>query len=91
MTTALPPKPSNEGIEARMLLAECRTPLYPDYSLTEATRCMQWMDLVLWNRVNDPKRFRRFGAKEATLLSVITADDQFRGFKHYPNYWASIV
>jgi hypothetical protein len=48
---------------------------------------MQFMDLVLWNRVDDPTPFL---AKQATLLAVVTARGQFKGFEGYPSYNAGI-
>jgi hypothetical protein len=47
------------------------------------------MDLVIWNRYDDPAKF---GAKGATSLGdIIRAPRQFAGFEHYPNYDHSIV
>ena len=79
----LPDKNTEQGMEARVLLAECRSPSFAGYSLALATTCMQFMDLVLWNRVADPGPFL---AAHATLRSVVTARGQFRGFENYPNY-----
>jgi hypothetical protein len=42
---------------------------------------MQLMDLVLWNRVDNPAPFL---AKDHQLLSVIRARGQFQGFENYP-------
>lgn len=79
----LPQRISERGAEARLLLAECRGPSFAGYSLVLATKCMQLMDLVLWNRVKNPGPFL---AKQGTLLAVITAPGQFQGFQHYPHY-----
>jgi hypothetical protein len=49
---------------------------------------MQYMDLVLWNRVENP---RPFLAKDGTLLAVIKARGQFQGFENYPHYSRLIV
>lgn len=46
------------------------------------------MDLVIWNRTKSP---RQFGATSPTLLSVITAPNQFNGFSGYPKYDGTIV
>jgi hypothetical protein len=84
----LPEKGTDEGAEIRVLLAECRGPSFIGYNLAIATQCMQLMDLVLWNRVDNPGPFL---AKEATLLAVIKARGQFKGFEHYPDYSHLIV
>jgi hypothetical protein len=87
VTIKLPDKLTDAGLEARVLLAECRGPLYAGYTLAEATKCMELMDLVLWNRVRDPKPYL---AAKATLTSVVTAKGQFAGFENYPTYNAGI-
>lgn len=79
----LPDRTTDEGLEARVLLAECRGPSFSGYVLADAVTCMQFMDLVLWNRVKNPTPF---GAKRPTLQSVVTAKGQFAGFESYPNY-----
>jgi hypothetical protein len=84
---ALPDKMTDEGLEARVLLAECKGPAFPKYKLEDATTCMKYMDLVLWHRVSKPKLF---GAKHGTLTSVVTAKGQYQGFHHYPNYSGGI-
>jgi|SRR5579864_8589206 len=85
---SLPARGTDEGAESRLLLAECRGPSFSGYSLDDATSCMQMMDRVLWNRVNNP---RPFLAKNSTLLAVIKAHGQFQGFQNYPNYDAAIA
>lgn len=85
----LPPKNDVDGLEARVLLAECRTPAFSSYTLNDAKECMRLMDRVLWNRVAHP---RLFGLKsDSSLLDVVKAPGQFAGFSSYPNYDASIV
>jgi hypothetical protein len=85
----LPDKHTDLGAETRLLLAECRGPSFSAFSLSDATLCMDYMDLVLWNRVNNhPKQFM---ARTATLIGVITAPGQFAGFENYPNYDSRIV
>lgn len=88
VTIALPQKQTDEGAETRLLLAECLGPSIAGYNLANAKSCMQLMDRVLWNRVNNP---RPFLAKSPTLIAVITAPGQFQGFQHYPNYDHGIV
>jgi hypothetical protein len=84
----LPARGTDEGAETRVLLAECRGPAFQGFNMAEATTCFQLMDLVLWNRVSNPKPFL---AKASTLVAVITAHNQFQGFESYPNYSAAIV
>ncbi|CAE6700031.1 hypothetical protein R70006_00680 [Paraburkholderia domus] len=80
----LPPKNDNEGAEVRLLLAECRGPSFSTFTLSDATTCMQLMDLVLFNRLDNPGRF---GAKGATTVGdIIRAPGQFAGFQNYPKY-----
>lgn len=86
--TALPAKNTDAGAETRLLLAECRGPSFPGYNLAMAKQCMQLMDLVLRNRIKNP---RPFLSKAGTLLSIITAPRQFQGFRNYPNYDAGIM
>jgi hypothetical protein len=85
---ALPPRATDVGAETRLLLSECRGPSFAGYNLIDATSCMQLMDLVLSNRIDNPKPFL---AKHDTLLGVITAPGQFEGFQHYPHYSNAIV
>jgi len=79
----LPEKDTDHGAESRLLLAECRGPSLAGYNLADARTCMQLMHLVLWNRVKDPGPFL---AKAKTLVAVITAKGQFRGFEPYPDF-----
>jgi hypothetical protein len=44
---ALSPKDDVQGLEERVLLAECRSPSSSSYSLADAKNCMQLMDRVL--------------------------------------------
>ena len=83
------PAPKLEPVaETRLLMAECRGPASAGYSLADAKACMEFMDLVLWNRVDNPQPFL---AKANTLVAVLTAPGQFAGFQTYPNYSAAIV
>jgi hypothetical protein len=84
----LPNRDTDAGLEARVLLAECRGPAFSSFNLADATQCMQLMDRVLWNRVANPVPF---GAKAGSgLPGVVKARGQFAGFANYPNYDASI-
>ena len=80
----LPEKNSDEGAEARLLLAECPGPGHPSYTLDKATGAMQLMDAVLRNRLLNPGPFLAKGAK--TLRDIIKAKGQFAGFEGYPSY-----
>ena len=80
----LPDRSGNEGVEARVLIAECPGPAYAIYSLALAGEVMQLMDAVLWNRFSNPGPFLAPGAK--TLSDIVRAKDQFQGFEKYPNY-----
>jgi hypothetical protein len=85
---ALPDRMGNEGVEARILIAECPGPADASYSFTSATEAMQLMDVVLWNRLKNPGPFLARGAKG--LIDIVKAKGQFRGFEKYPNYNAGI-
>ena len=84
----LPPETLDEGLEARLLLAEVRGPLQAGYNLADATTAMQWMHIILQNRMADPKPF---GASQGTLVSVVTAPGQFAGFERYPRVGQAIL
>jgi hypothetical protein len=85
----LPDRKSDEGVEARVLLAECRSPARKDtFSMQLAGEAMQLMDAVLWNRMEDPKPFGAKGAK--SLADIVRAKGQFAGFEKYPDYDISI-
>jgi len=78
------------GAETRLLMAECRGPSFPNYTLVAATECMQLMDLVLYNRLkNNPGQFMAKHAK--TIIDIIKAPGQFAGFEKYPNYNGAIA
>ena len=85
----LPEKNETFGCETRLLLAECRGPANPSYTLADAKLAMQYMDRVLYNRLADPKPYGAAGAK--TIADVVRAKGQFAGFQNYPAYDASIV
>ena len=80
----LPTRGTDEGVEARVLLAECPGPSSASYSLADAMEAMQLMDAVLWNRMNNPGPFGAGHAKN--LADIVRAKGQFRGFENYPNY-----
>ncbi len=87
---SLPPRGTIEGAKTRILMAECRGPSSPKYKIDEAKQCMQLMNLVLYNRLNNTPA--HFGAKNAkSILDIIKAPGQFAGFENYPNYSPGIV
>jgi hypothetical protein len=69
------------GVKARVFLAECRSPAYSDYTATATKTTMQWMNVVLQNRIVN---YRPFGATGPNLLAVVRARGQFAGFQGYP-------
>ncbi|MEY4562742.1 MAG: hypothetical protein RLZZ618_2019 [Pseudomonadota bacterium] len=80
----LPEKKSDDGVEARVLLAECRGPAASSYTIELAAEAMQLMDAVLWNRMANPGPYMAKGAK--TLADIVRAPKQFEGFGKYPDY-----
>ena len=84
----LPPINTDEGLEVRVLLAEVRGPQQAGYNLADATIAMQWMHIILRNRIADPQPF---GASDGTLKAVVTARNQFAGFEKYPNMGNNIL
>ena len=84
----MPDRMSNEGVEARILIAECPGPSNASYNVALASEAMQLMDAVLWNRLENPARFLAKGAK--SLVDIVKARGQFKGFEKYPDYNARI-
>lgn len=85
----LPDKNESAGCETRLLLAECRSPAYAIYTVENAKLSMQYMDKVLYNRLDDPKPYGAAGAK--TIADIVRAKGQFAGFQNYPNYDTDIA
>lgn len=85
----LPDRNSDEGVESRVLLAECPGPANPNYTIELVSEAMQLMDAVLWNRMKNPGPFLAAHAK--SLADVVRARGQFRGFEKYPDYNAGII
>jgi len=80
---ALPAESTEEGMLARLFLAEAHGPGQSGYDAAESKTAMQWMRVVLANRLNNsPERFNAKGAK--TLLDIVKAPKQFEGFHDYP-------
>jgi len=84
----LPDESSNAGVETRILLAECRGPAARDYTFAAATEAMQLMDVILRNRLKNPKPFMARGATD--IAGIVRARGQFAGFENYPKYSAMI-
>jgi hypothetical protein len=53
----LPDAKTNAGLEVRLFICETRKPHKPGYDLQEAILAMQYMDLVLYNRLVSPGFF----------------------------------
>jgi hypothetical protein len=85
----LPAPNTQAGLLARLFLAETASPETQGvkWSVADAKKSMQWMRLVLQNRLaNNPEQFMARGAK--TLQDIVTAQDkgklQYQGFGKYP-------
>lgn len=80
----LAPVNSEEGMLVRLLLAENTTPDETSYDASKAKKAMQWMRVVLANRLasKNPGEFRAPGAK--TLTDIVKGKNQFEGFGDYP-------
>lgn len=75
----LPAINTDQGILARVMIAEARNPGYASYDADEARRCLQAMKAVVDNRLRH--RPERFGARGATnYADVVTARGQWAGF-----------
>lgn len=76
------------GLQARLFLAECRSPAYSDYNAAATKKSMQWMDIVLHNRVAN---YKAFGASGPNMTAVVSASGQFAGFQNYPTLSTTIA
>jgi hypothetical protein len=84
----LPAENTQEGLVTRLLLSETQTPSNLTYKDADAQKAMEWMHLVLYNRLKDPTRF---GAKKnAGIVDLIKAKGQFAGFENYPKIAAGV-
>jgi hypothetical protein len=85
----LPPPSTEAGAVVRLLLAEVRTPSFPDYDAATALLIMQRMKLILQNRLNhNPQQYGAPGAQNLTdiIKGHFGKGEQFAGFSHYPIY-----
>src|SRR5262249_33530897 len=78
----LPGAASQEGLLARLLLLESISPEMSGYDVAKSKQGMQWMRLVLANRLAKPEPFLAKGAK--TIEDIVKAKNQFEGFGNYP-------
>jgi hypothetical protein len=85
----LPPATTDEGMMARLFLAETASPERKGWDVADAKKSMQWMRLVLKNRLdNDPAQFNAAGAK--TRQDIVRGSGQYRGFGSYPTIDADV-
>ncbi|HLX03401.1 MAG TPA: hypothetical protein VKS80_14945 [Trinickia sp.] len=82
----LPPAVTETGMLARMLISENAGPENPDFvSLNEARVAMQWMMVVLRNRLKLGAGHFAAGRNASTLEELIKAPNQIDGFENYPS------
>ncbi|WP_089726738.1 hypothetical protein [Candidatus Thiosymbion oneisti] len=85
----LPAATTQEGMLVRLFLAESPPPAKSSYNATDAKKGMQWMRLVLENRLkNNPGQFLAPGAK--TITDIVRARGQVEGFENYPTLKAGL-
>jgi hypothetical protein len=85
---ALPATSVVAGLQARLFLAECRSPAYASYNAALTKTSMQWMDIVLHNRVAN---YTLFGASGPNMQAVVQAPGQFAGFQSYPSLSSTVA
>lgn len=86
----LPSADTTEGLLVRLLLAESRNPDQSGYDAANSKTSMQWMRLVLVNRLNNnPAQFNAPGATE--IKNIVTAKGQFEGFEEYPKLSSKVT
>ena len=79
----LPAAAGEEGMLVRLFLAENLSPSQPKYNAADSRKSMEWMRVVLVNRLkNNPERFAASGA--TTITDIVKAKGQFAGFENYP-------
>jgi len=79
----LPSAITDQGALVRLLLAEAPSPFAAGYSSLRAKSGMEWMELVVQNRL-DLKSALVGSAGAQTFIDVIKAPHQFEGFSGYP-------
>lgn len=84
----LPASSTEEGLLVRLFIVESLSPREIGYNVADSKTGMQWMRLVLENRLkNNPEQFLAPGAK--TIQDVVKAKGQIEGFENYPTLGAS--
>ena len=79
----LPAAAGEQGMLVRLFLAEIPDPGQSGYNAADGKKSMQWMRVVLANRLkNNPAQFMAPGAKSIT--DIVKAKGQFKGFESYP-------
>lgn len=82
---ALPPAVTETGMLARMLISENAGPEHRRFvNLNEAREAMQWMVVVLRNRLKLGARHFAADQHASTLGALIKAPNQVEGFEKYP-------
>jgi hypothetical protein len=85
----MPGAAGEEGLIVRLLLAENLAPGQPGYDAADSKKSMQWMRVVLANRLkNNPAQFAAPDAKNIT--DIVKAKQQFEGFEKYPTLNAKL-
>lgn len=80
---SLPAASTDQGLLARLLLAETPPPIATTYNFVDAEKAMIWMRVVVSNRLAKPSvKYASAGAK--SINDVIRAKGQFAGFEDYP-------
>jgi hypothetical protein len=86
---ALPAATTDQGLLARLLIAETPSPEMPGYTDADAETSMIWMRVVIANRLSKPSGVYA-SANAKTIADVIKAPGQFKGFQSYPTIDATI-
>jgi hypothetical protein len=87
---ALPGATTETGLLVRLFLAENLAPGQKGYTASDSKKSMQWMRLVLVNRLkNKPAQFGAPNAK--TITDIVKAKGQFAGFEKYPALEAKLT
>ena len=82
----LPPAVTETGMLVRMLISENAGPEHRRFvNLNEAREAMQWMVVVLRNRLKLGARHFAAGQHASTLEALIKAPNQVEGFEKYPS------
>jgi len=80
----LPAVATEAGIVTRMFLAEAVAPGSPNFVAAESKEAMQWMRLVMLNRLKLGAQHFGAGKEATTLTAMIKSANQVEGFQNYP-------